>query len=121
MNPFSYGTIVKGSNFYDRKEECARIVETLSGGNNLVLYAPRSEKKLDFHFNTALTTVNIAKVIQLKDETKRELPFSMRDTKVLFHNALLLMRFFSVFGNPPNSRKNQMYLQELLTFGAIAA
>ncbi|GHV26054.1 transposase [Bacteroidia bacterium] len=81
----------------------------------------RSENKLDFHFNTALTTVNIAKVIQLKDETKRELPFSMRDTKVLFHNALLLMRFFSVFGNPPNSRKNQMYLQELLTFGAIAA
>ncbi|GHT70542.1 transposase [Bacteroidia bacterium] len=81
----------------------------------------RSENKLDFHFNTALTTVNIAKVIQLKDETKRELPFSMKDTKVLFHNALLLMRFFSVFGNPPNSRKNQMYLQELLTFGAIAA
>jgi hypothetical protein len=81
----------------------------------------RSGKKLDFHFNTALTTVNIAKVIQLKDETKRELPFSMRDTKVLFHNALLLQRFFSLFGNPPNSRKNQRYLQELLTFGAIAA
>ena len=41
MNPFSYGTIVKGDYFYDRKEECARIVDTLSGGNNMVLYAPR--------------------------------------------------------------------------------
>ncbi|KAA6327058.1 hypothetical protein EZS27_023922, partial [termite gut metagenome] len=38
----------------------------------------RSGNKLDFHFNTALTTVNIAKVIQMRDETKRELPFSMR-------------------------------------------
>jgi AAA+ ATPase superfamily predicted ATPase len=40
MNPFSYGTIVRGNSFYDRTKECARIVDTLSGGNNLVLYAP---------------------------------------------------------------------------------
>jgi AAA+ ATPase superfamily predicted ATPase len=50
MNPFSYGTIVKGSNFYDRKEECARIVDTLSGGNNLVLYAPRRFGKTSLIF-----------------------------------------------------------------------
>ncbi|MDD4190531.1 MAG: ATP-binding protein [Mangrovibacterium sp.] len=41
MNPFSYGTVVRGDNFYDREEACGRIIETLSGGNNLVLYAPR--------------------------------------------------------------------------------
>ncbi len=41
MNPFVYGTVVKGPNFFDRKDELERIVETLSGGNNLVLYAPR--------------------------------------------------------------------------------
>ena len=41
MNPFSYGTIVKGDTFYDRKEECSRIIDTLTGGNNVVLYAPR--------------------------------------------------------------------------------
>ena len=50
MNPFSYGTIVKGSNFYDRKEECARIVNTLSGGNNMVLYAPRRFGKTSLVF-----------------------------------------------------------------------
>jgi AAA+ ATPase superfamily predicted ATPase len=50
MNPFSYGTIVKGSRFYDRKEECARIVNTLSGGNNVVLYAPRRFGKTSLVF-----------------------------------------------------------------------
>ncbi|KAA6325190.1 hypothetical protein EZS27_016528, partial [termite gut metagenome] len=30
-------------------------------------------------------------------------------------------RFFSLFGNPPNSRKNQKYVKELLTFGTLAA
>jgi hypothetical protein len=81
----------------------------------------RSGNKLDFHFNTALTTVNIATVIQMKDETKREFPFSMRDAKIVFHNALLLQRFFSLFGNPPNSSKNQKYVKELLNFGTLAA
>jgi uncharacterized protein len=41
MNPFSYGTVVKEPYFFDRKEERERIVSTLAGGNNLVLYAPR--------------------------------------------------------------------------------
>jgi len=41
MNPFSYGTVVRGDFFYDRKEECKRIVTTLTNGNNMVLFAPR--------------------------------------------------------------------------------
>jgi len=41
MNPFQYANIVEGDFFYDRKEEMQRIVNTLEGGNNLVLYAPR--------------------------------------------------------------------------------
>ena len=50
MNPFSYGTIVKASNFYDRKQECAKLVSTLSGGNNMVLYAPRRFGKTSLVF-----------------------------------------------------------------------
>ena len=50
MNPFSYGTIVKGDHFYDRKDECTRIVNTLSGGNNMVLYAPRRFGKTSLIF-----------------------------------------------------------------------
>ena len=50
MNPFSYGTIVKATNFYDRKTECERLVGTLSGGNNVVLYAPRRFGKTSLVF-----------------------------------------------------------------------
>jgi len=41
MNPFKYGTVVEEPFFFDRKDELKRIVETLKGGNNVVLYAPR--------------------------------------------------------------------------------
>jgi hypothetical protein len=81
----------------------------------------RSVNKLDFHFNVALTTVNIAKVMQLSDENRRVMPFSMREYKVLFHNALLLMRFFTRFGISPNKSKNQKIFKELLLFGTVAA
>lgn len=50
MNPFSYGTIVRGDNFYDRKEETKRIVDTLTGGNNVVLFAPRRYGKTSLVF-----------------------------------------------------------------------
>ena len=50
MNPFSYGTIVRGHHFYDRKEECAHLVKTLSGGNNVVFYAPRRFGKTSLVF-----------------------------------------------------------------------
>lgn len=41
MNPFNYISVAEGDSFYDRKEETARIVNTLAGGNNIVLFAPR--------------------------------------------------------------------------------
>jgi len=81
----------------------------------------RSVNKLDFQFNAALTAVNIAKVIQLKDKNRRELPFSMRDSKTLFCNAMMLSRFFSKFGIPSNNHKNRTYVKELLNFGIRAA
>ena len=50
MNPFSYGTIVKATHFYDRKKECKKLADTLSGGNNMVLYAPRRFGKTSLVF-----------------------------------------------------------------------
>jgi hypothetical protein len=81
----------------------------------------RSGNKLNFHFNTALTTVNIAKIMQLKNPDTRENSFSMATYKVLFHNALLLSRFFLLFAINPNSIKNHHHLKELLNFGTLAA
>jgi AAA+ ATPase superfamily predicted ATPase len=50
MNPFSYGTIVKNEHFFDRHEECSKIVSTLANGNNIVLFAPRRYGKTSLVF-----------------------------------------------------------------------
>lgn len=50
MNPFNYGTVVKGANFYDREIDCKRIVDTLASGNNMALYAPRRFGKTSLVF-----------------------------------------------------------------------
>ena len=81
----------------------------------------RSGNKLYFHFNTALTTVNIAKIMQLSNPETRENSFSMATYKVLFHNALLLSKFFRLFAINPNSIKNHQHVKELLNFGTMAA
>ena len=40
-NPFKFGNIVSGDFFYNREDELLRIKQTLAGGNNVTLYAPR--------------------------------------------------------------------------------
>jgi len=82
----------------------------------------RSENKLYFHFNTALTTINLAKIthwIPIQKELRG--PFSMVNIKTMYHNELLLNRFFSVFGIRRNLTKNKEKFKELLYYGARAA
>ena len=82
----------------------------------------RSENKLNFHFNMALTAINVAKIedwLSLPKETRNQ--FSMSDIKTMNHNRLLLTRFFDVFGINAYSAKNQKCFKELLYFGTIAA
>ena len=50
VNPFNYISIAQGDNFYDRTEETERMVKTLSGGNNIVLLAPRRYGKTSLVF-----------------------------------------------------------------------
>lgn len=51
MNPFKYGSIVKEPYFFDRKEEKDRIINIISGGNNIVLYSPRRYGKTSLIMN----------------------------------------------------------------------
>ncbi|MDR1552024.1 MAG: ATP-binding protein [Prevotellaceae bacterium] len=51
MNPFHYGSIVRGNSFFNRQKEREHIVATLSGGNNVVLYAPRRFGKTSLIFS----------------------------------------------------------------------
>lgn len=82
----------------------------------------RSENKLNFHFNSALTTVSIAKAISLLDLNKDQRRiFSMRDVKTWFLNRLMVKRFLSNFEIDPNTEKNTPIYLKLLNWGRIAA
>lgn len=82
----------------------------------------RSENKLNFQFNAALTTINIAKVEHWLSQPKVvRKPFSMADIKTMNHNRLLLLRFIDVFGVNAYSAKNRNHVNELIYYGTIAA
>jgi hypothetical protein len=81
----------------------------------------RSENKLYFHFNTALTAVNLAKVDWLKSNTNENSQFSMSDYKTMYNNDLLLNQFISKFGINPNTKKNMNIISQLREWGKIAA
>lgn len=82
----------------------------------------RSENKLHFHFNAALTAVNLAKVTHWISVPKHQRkPFSLSNIKTVYHNELLLNRFFSVFGIAPNLKKNKTKIRKLIYYGAMAA
>ena len=81
----------------------------------------RSKEKLHFHFNTSLTTVSLAKseyYLSLPKEERKS--FSMANVKTLYHNYLLIDRFFSVLGIDPNTLKNNPKIKKLYHFGSIA-
>ena len=82
----------------------------------------RSENKLNFHFNTSLSAINLAKAEHWLSIPKTERgSFSMADIKTMYHNTLLLERFIEVFAINPNTVKNNKYVKELINFGKIAA
>ena len=81
----------------------------------------RSKEKLDFHFNAALTSVNLAKIYHQINQDTNKGDFSMANFKNLFHKILMLDLFISTFGINPNTTKNQTKIKEILQFGKIAA
>ena len=82
----------------------------------------RSENKLNFQFNAALTAINIAKVEHWLSQPKEVCkPFSMADIKTMNHNRLLLQRFIDVFGVNAYSAKNRNHVNEFIYYGTIAA
>lgn len=95
-----------------------RDAKQFTGLNNC---QARSKNKLDFHFNAALTAVNLAKQDWFATKDKVDKPFSMSDYKTLYNNTLLLERFMCTFAINPNTAKNQKIVKELLDYGKIAA
>lgn len=82
----------------------------------------RSESKLHFHFNTALTTVSLAKAIyHLSAPIKQRLPFSMADIKTQHFNELMWDLIIQQCGILPHKPKIIQLRKEVLNFGKIRA
>lgn len=82
----------------------------------------RSENKLNFHFNTALTAVNIAKITHWLTIQKEDRgAFSIADVKTRYHNKLLLDIFIEAFAINTNSKKNKNKIRQLANIGTRAA
>jgi hypothetical protein len=82
----------------------------------------RSENKLYFHFNMALSAVSVAKAglwLSLPKE-KRE-AFSMRNIKLMYYNKTITERIFSNLALDLNCKKIKRLYNQCLSIGALAA
>jgi len=82
----------------------------------------RSIKKLHFHFNASLTSVNIAKcIIRSEVDKNTSIPLSIGDLKMQLQNRNMLYRIFSIYGFDHKLIKLKEEYQEVIKFGTIAA
>jgi hypothetical protein len=80
----------------------------------------RSEEKLHYHLNAALTAVSVAKAahyLPLAPEKRKT--FSMASIKVLYHNELLIERFISLFAIDPKQANNKAKIEQIVKLGLI--
>jgi len=82
----------------------------------------RAAAALDFHFNAALATLNLARAEELRAQTDQSPHvFSMASWKQRQFNERLLDVFIAKFALDPTWVKNHPDYEELRTYGAIAA
>lgn len=77
----------------------------------------RSVNKIDYHINTSLSAINVAKV----EQGVGQQPFSMATVKTLYHNRLLVDRFFAILPEGTKLTKNDPQVRQLYSFGCMAA
>ena len=82
----------------------------------------RDKDKLDFHFNTALTTVSLVKALyHLNQPIEERKPFSMADIKTQYFNELMFDLIISKCGISPHHPKIIDIRKNVLNFGKIRA
>lgn len=82
----------------------------------------RSKKKMHFHYNASLTSVNIAKcILRQKVDKNTSIPLSVGDLKIQLQNRNMLYRIFSIYGFDHKLIKFERAYEEILKFGSIAA
>jgi hypothetical protein len=82
----------------------------------------RSQHKLNFHFNMALTSVSVAKAAYYLSLPKENSgAFSLQDIKRGYHNKLLTQTIFDNLDLDLNCRKIKRLYAQCLAFGSMAA
>lgn len=80
----------------------------------------RDNQAIEFHWNTALTSVNLARAMSQMDKTENEKkPFSMKTIKQQFFNENLLKLFISKLGLEQSVIKYEEILTELRNYATI--
>ncbi len=82
----------------------------------------RDQKRLAFHFNASLTTLNLAKTEHLQAQSDtRPIPFSMASVKACYFNTYFLQNIFLMLDLDLNLIKKSPQYQKLRDYGKIAA
>lgn len=82
----------------------------------------RSENKIHFHTNAALTAIGVAKIAHYFEQEKTDqIPYSIADIKTSYFNELMLNLFLSNFEIDPNLKENKKAIKRILKFGKIAS
>lgn len=82
----------------------------------------RSENKLYFHFNMALSAVSVAKAATwLVVPKEKRKAFSMRNIKLMYYNKIMTERIFSNLALDLNCTKIKRLFNQCLDIGALAA
>jgi hypothetical protein len=80
----------------------------------------RNQASLDFHFNAALTALNLAKVdAYLSFGYDADTPFSLATQKMVYFNRHFLEKVFAILALDPSLINCQPALAALRTYGAI--
>lgn len=81
----------------------------------------RDNEAIEFHWNTALTTVNFGRGISIKEQVGEEKkPFSMKSIKQRFFNEHLLKLFICKSGLEQSLIKYQEHFEQLRNYAVIS-
>jgi len=82
----------------------------------------RDQRKLHFHFNASLTTLNLAKAELINaQDTNQPFVCSIASVKALYFNKHFLQRIFHILDFDPTLIKSKEAYRTLLHYGSIAA
>lgn len=122
---FSTNTQMDGAQVlrvYKARFQCEFLYRDAKQHTGLAQAQCRSQQKMHYHLNAALTAVSLAKAAHyLNQDVQQESVFSMADIKTQYTNELLLDRFINLFAIDPKQEDNSRKIRQLYSMGRIAA